>query len=116
MNNQNFSLQELKTYMDSLGSILREMKSENDKNITNLSNFIGLLMEGSMREKLKPCSFCSEESVDSVTLEAGNDVEVQVLVHCCANHIYELDSDCAAFERKYAERIEQLAAEYGRGV
>lgn len=60
------------------------------------------------------CSFCVAPGVDSVTVEAGNNAELEVLIHCCNSHMTEMEENCAAFEKKYSDRINELAAENGR--
>lgn len=58
------------------------------------------------------CLLCKQPSVDSAEFEAGNNAEVPVSVPLCETHWNEMDSmDSYDFQCKYADQIEDLAAQ-----
>jgi len=57
------------------------------------------------------CAICKQPEVESLDFEAGNNAEVPVSVRVCQSHLDEYDKDEYAFHDKYADRIEELAAE-----
>lgn len=57
------------------------------------------------------CSFCEGPSIDSFSVEAGNNAEVWINLELCEIHSAENSRDEAAFEEKYSRQIDKLAAE-----
>ncbi len=57
------------------------------------------------------CSFCDGPSITSFEVEAGNDAEVWIPIELCQDHAAENDRDENAFDKKYADRFNELASQ-----
>jgi len=57
------------------------------------------------------CSFCNSPRVESYIAEAGNNAETDVVVDLCEEHLEEMEASADAFDKKYADKINGMAAQ-----
>jgi replication-associated recombination protein RarA len=54
------------------------------------------------------CSFCVKESVDSMSVECGNNAEYSITVYLCDDHLKESEELGYKFDEKYGDKIEKM--------